>query len=131
MRPLDLPCGEQGKLPIAKAFKLAERDKTMSEEKQPSYMQQLDGWTRSTIINPLEEAAGLQLDRPTVECVFKAVREKTLESFRNGLKAKDRPAKQPQRAVNRVHIFVNGIGAKVLNKTCKKDDVESSSFSYF
>ena len=28
MRPLDRPCGEQGKRPTAKAFKLAERDIT-------------------------------------------------------------------------------------------------------
>ena len=34
VRPLDRPCGEQGKRPTAKAFKLAERDINMSEQKQ-------------------------------------------------------------------------------------------------
>jgi hypothetical protein len=32
MRPLDLTCGEQSKLRTAQAFKLAERDKSMSEQ---------------------------------------------------------------------------------------------------
>jgi hypothetical protein len=41
MRPLDRPCSEQGKQPTAKAFKLAERDKHMSEQEKPkSFMQQ-------------------------------------------------------------------------------------------
>jgi len=44
-RRLDSPCGEQGKLPAAKAFTLAERDKFMSEqEKSMSFMQELDLW---------------------------------------------------------------------------------------
>ena len=97
MRPLDLPCGEQGKLPIAKAFKLAERDKYMSEEKQVSYTQQLKAWTRATIVSPLENIAGREFDPKTVEGIVEAIRIKMLESFRNGLKAKDHPAKQPQR----------------------------------
>jgi hypothetical protein len=43
---------EQGKLPAAKEFRLAERDKYMSEQKQ-SFMQQLDLWTEDNILRPL------------------------------------------------------------------------------
>jgi hypothetical protein len=55
--PLEQGCSEQGKLPAAKAFKLAERDKHMSEQKQ-SFMQQLDEWTENTVINPLLSSDG-------------------------------------------------------------------------
>lgn len=92
-----LPCGEQGKLPIAKAFMPAERDKHMSEEKQLGYTQQLKAWTRSTIIHPLEQRAGGTFDPEMVEQIAEAVRVKMLESFRNGLTAKSLPVKQPQK----------------------------------
>ena len=50
----------------------------MSEQKL-SYMQQLDSWTDETVIAPL-------LDNGTdaIERVQKAIREKVLESYRNG-----------------------------------------------
>lgn len=64
----------------------------MSEERKESrYMEELDRWTRSTIINPLEAAVDAEIDEGTAKAVCKAIREKTLESFRNGLKAKSRP----------------------------------------
>ena len=69
----------------------------MSEEKQVSYTQQLKGWTRSTIINPLEEAAEMEFEPEMVELIVEAIRIKMLESFRNGLRAKDRPVKQRQK----------------------------------
>ena len=49
------PCGEQGKLPTASAFKLAERDKHMSEQEKAtsSYMQELDAWSDANVIFPL------------------------------------------------------------------------------
>src|SRR5205823_4148788 len=55
MRPLDLPCGEQSKLRTAQAFKLAERDKSMSEQERQksSYMQELDRWIESNVMGPL------------------------------------------------------------------------------
>jgi hypothetical protein len=65
----------------------------MSEEKL-SYMQQLDGWTNGTVIKPL--AKGLDYMREyedpasyevAVESVQKAIREKVLESYKNGFKA--------------------------------------------
>jgi hypothetical protein len=103
LRPLDLLRGEQSKLPIANAFKLAERDTTMSEqEKQKSsFMQELDQWTESTIIGPLfaSETDGEDWE-PAIERVKKAVREKVLQSYRNGQAAGPRRvAGQPQRAM--------------------------------
>jgi hypothetical protein len=98
MRPLDLPCGEQGKQPTAKAFKLAERDINMSEQKRPSFMEELDQWTESTIIGPLfaSETDGKDWE-PAIERVKKAVRQKVLESYRNGQVAGPRRvAKEPQ-----------------------------------
>jgi hypothetical protein len=101
MRPLDLPCGEQGKLRTAEAFKLAERDKTMSEQKQSSFMQELDGWTEATIIGPLFASETDQEDwEPAIERVKKAIREKVLVSYRNGQAAGPRQArKEPRYAV--------------------------------
>ena len=83
MRPLDLPCSEQGKQPTAKAFKLAERDTTMSEQEkqESSFMQELDRWTEATIINALAEADEIEL---AAEDIKRAIRTKVLESYRNG-----------------------------------------------
>ena len=57
----------------------------MSEEKQSSFMQKLDQWTESTIIGPLfaSEIDGEDWE-PAIERVKKAVRQKVLESYRNG-----------------------------------------------
>ena len=88
MRSLDLPCGEQGKQPTAKAFKLAERDKHMSEqEKGPSFFEDLDTWTENTVISPLAECANAEIDQELVDDVKKAIRTKVLESYRNGQQA--------------------------------------------
>ena len=65
----------------------------MSEPKL-TYMQQLDAWTEATVINPLHQAItdgdGADCDA-TCEAVKKAIREKVLESYKNGLKAPSRP----------------------------------------
>jgi hypothetical protein len=75
------------------AFKPAERDKTMSEEKL-TYMQQLDEWTESNVFAPLlstdEQGESEELSEETLNQVKKAIREKVLESYRNGLKAQPR-----------------------------------------
>lgn len=68
----------------------------MSEQEKPkSFMQELDQWTQSTVIKPLHEAItegdGAECDA-TSEEVKKAIREKVLESFRNGLAAGRKPA---------------------------------------
>ena len=83
MRPLDRPCGEQGKLPTAKAFKLAERDKHMSEQK--SFMQELDPWSDANVVGPLSSADPNHEEwQAVVEQVKKAIRQKVLDSYRNG-----------------------------------------------
>ena len=93
MRPLDRPCSEQGKQPTAKAFKLAERDTNMSEEKQSSFMTELDRWSETNVIGPLfasetgEEDWDVAIGR-----VKKAIRTKVLESYRNGQVAGPRQA---------------------------------------
>ena len=56
----------------------------MSEEKQSSFMQKLDEWTESTIINPLADVADEDLHQRLVEDIKKAIRTKVLESYRNG-----------------------------------------------
>jgi hypothetical protein len=61
----------------------------MSEEK--SFMQELDEWTTATVINPLHEAItegdGDACDAACEE-VKKAIRQKVLESYRNGQAAR-------------------------------------------
>ena len=94
----------QGKLPSAKAFKLAERDKTMSEEKQKSsFMQELDRWSDSNIISPLYAGESSPDDwMEAVERVKKAIREKVLQSYRNGQAAGPRqPVKQREKVFQR------------------------------
>ena len=64
----------------------------MSEQKRTtkSFMQELDQWSSSTIIKPLLDAFN-QEDGPdsivVIEHVKKTIREKVLESYRNGQKA--------------------------------------------
>ncbi len=58
----------------------------MSEQKF-SYMQQLDAWTQTTIIDPLADVADEQLYDELVVRIKKAIREKVLDSYRNGQKA--------------------------------------------
>ena len=96
MRPLDLPCGEQGKQLTAKAFKLAERDKFMSEQKESSFMEKLDQWSEGLAFALVEgDAEGIFEER--LEDFKKAIREKVLESYRNGQQAGPRAAKQAQK----------------------------------
>jgi hypothetical protein len=74
----------------------------MSEQQQKpkSFMQKLDEWTTATVINPLHRAItegdGDECDASCEE-VKKAIRAKVLESYRNGLQAGPRSAKQPQK----------------------------------
>ncbi len=82
------PCSEQGKLPAAKEFTLAERDKHMSEQKPKSFMQELDEWSEENIFGPLFGIDPNQDDWESVEAqVKKAIREKVLDSYHNGQKA--------------------------------------------
>jgi hypothetical protein len=80
--------------PPPKQLKLAERDKHMSEQKQPSnFMQELDRWTDANIIYPLRTVDDLNQEdwEETVAQIKKAVRIKVLQSFRNGQKTGLRP----------------------------------------
>ena len=68
----------------------------MSEQKKPSFMEELDRWTESTIIGPLfaSETEGEDWE-PAIERVKKAIRQKVLESYRNGQVAGPRQPRQP------------------------------------
>ena len=105
MRPLDRPCSEQGKQPTAKAFKLAERDKHMSEQEKAksSFMEELDKWTEESVLLPLFGTDSNQDDWQAVEeKVKKAIRAKVLESYRNGQAVGPRqPAQDRRRAYQR------------------------------
>ena len=61
-------------------------------------MQQLDAWTTATVINPLHQAVtdgdGADCDA-VCEAVKKAIREKVLESYRNGQAAPAGVKSQP------------------------------------
>jgi hypothetical protein len=100
-----LPCGEQGKLPAAKPFILPERDIThMSEQEKPvSFMETLDQWVDAEVIEKLyivwSQAQDGNMDASS-SSVKKAIQEKVLESYRNGLKAgAAKPkAQQPRRS---------------------------------
>jgi hypothetical protein len=67
----------------------------MSEQKV-NYMAQLDAWSDVNVIAPLvyegDTGEKPELTQETIEQVKKAIREKNLESFKNGLKAPRRPA---------------------------------------
>lgn len=65
----------------------------MSEqEKTQSFMQELDGWSVEAVIAPLLD------DGPdAIDGVKKAIREKVLQSYRNGQSAGPRPAARAPR----------------------------------
>jgi len=67
----------------------------MSEQKV-NYMAQLDAWSDVNVIAPLvyegEDGQEPELTQETIDQVKKAIREKNLESFKNGLKAQRKPA---------------------------------------
>ena len=54
-------------------------------ERKSNYMSQLDDWTLNNVINPL---LGSEPNDLVVAGVMKAIREKTLESYRNGQESK-------------------------------------------
>jgi hypothetical protein len=76
----------------------------MSEQKQSSFMEELDRWTEITVINPLHEAItegdGADCDA-TCEAVKKAIRFKVLESYRNGQAAGPRSARSARKELRR------------------------------
>jgi hypothetical protein len=81
---------EQGKLPAAQAFKLAERDKQMSEQKKAkSFMQELNLWIAAQVIHPLiygdsPEDPDARSQAEVIDQVRQEIRKKVLESYHNG-----------------------------------------------
>jgi hypothetical protein len=78
--PLMSPCSEQGELPAAKAFTLAERDNNMSEQKSTGFMEELDRWTDANVVMPAFNATQDDWEAAVAQ-VKLAIREKVLESF--------------------------------------------------
>lgn len=73
----------------------------MSEQEKPkSFMEKLDQWTDVNVVNPLHEVItegdGAECDAAR-ESVKKAIREKVLESYRNGQKAGPRKERSAQK----------------------------------
>jgi len=93
--PLPLPASIR-KLPAGlKVLTLAERDKHMPANNPKSFMQQLDDWTQFTIIDQLVYVHAEEDDeawKRTTERIKQAVRQKVLESYRNGQSARQRHA---------------------------------------
>ena len=72
----------------------------MSEEKR-TFMQELDLWSEANVINPLlcnDDDADEYVGEERIEQIQKAIRQKVLESYRNGRAAGQR---QPVVAVRR------------------------------
>lgn len=66
----------------------------MSEQKT-NYMSQLDEWTERNVIEPLHYAIASEgeADEEAITLIKKVIREKVLESYRNGQAAKPNPQK--------------------------------------
>jgi len=70
------------------------------EKQKSSFMQELDRWTDATIISPLLSSETDEEDwEPSIERVKKAIRQKVLESYRNGLSAGPRQPAPERRKV--------------------------------
>lgn len=75
-------------------------------EQRTNYMSELDEWTTDQVIRPLNEfwkaKGGDALDvsdlARTTSLIRKAIREKVLESYHNGQKARPRGAQRPYRS---------------------------------
>ena len=66
------------------------------QAKAKSFMQQLGQWVEGAVVTPLLEHEDEITLEVTIVGVKKAIREKVLESYRNGQQAV--PAPEPQRA---------------------------------
>ena len=70
----------------------------MSEQKPKSFMQELDLWSEATIIGPILQVASDPSSKDeegakAIEAVKRAIRQKVLESYRNGQQAGPRTGK--------------------------------------
>ena len=74
----------------------------MSEQEKPkSFMAELDQWIEDKVFEPLQEGFFLAMDGDmsltSTEAVKKAIREKVLQSYHNGLAMGQKRASQPQK----------------------------------
>ena len=74
----------------------------MSEQKTSSFMAELNQWTETEIINPLSKVfAEIETDGPVcdIACAAakRAIREKVLQSYKNGLAAGQRRSTPTQK----------------------------------
>ena len=69
----------------------------MSEQKPMSFMQELDRWSDSNVISPLLADSDPEKWLEAAERVKKAIREKVLQSYRNGQAAGPKVARPPQK----------------------------------
>src|SRR4051812_13164066 len=88
---------------LPKEFRLAERDKHMSEQikKPSSYMQELDKWIEEQVIEPLQDQWSRAMDgdmAANTDSIKRAIKQKVLESYRNGQKAGAPKGQWPRRA---------------------------------
>ena len=68
----------------------------MSEQTRSSFMQELDRWSDANVISPLYAGESSPDDwMEAVERVKKAIRQKVLESYRNGQVAGPRLGRAP------------------------------------
>ena len=70
----------------------------MSEQKKSSFMQELDLWTEANVIGPVFQVASEPTSEDekvtaAIEAVKRAIRQKVLESYRNGQQAGPRAGK--------------------------------------
>ena len=66
----------------------------MSEERKTSFMQELDQWSQANVIDALYNSDPIEGDwDEDVAKVKRAIREKVLESYRNGQQAGPRAGK--------------------------------------
>lgn len=73
----------------------------MSEQKKPSFMEELDKWTMANVIDPLTYifAEGEEDDwEKTNARIKQAIRQKVLDSYRNGQAAGPRAARKERYA---------------------------------
>jgi hypothetical protein len=102
VRPLDRLAVSKASGPLPKHSSLPKGTSNMSgqEKQKSSFMEELDQWTESTIIGPLFASETDQEDwELTIDRVKKAIRQKVLESYRNGQAAGPRQPIQEQRKV--------------------------------
>ena len=75
----------------------------MSEQKTTSYMQELNQWIGAKVVDPLRygdapDDPNARSDEDIIDQVYQSIRDKVLESYRNGLKAgAAKPARKESR----------------------------------